>query len=370
MLDNDTNATQPNKAVGDTQPIQRITGENHKDKPIPPGKIFSRWLAVIIIILLVIFGALAGYGSGMGQRYDAQDTQISGQLQEQFTLGIEKMEAGQYELAKVHFDFVIEHDPKFPGLVEAYADLLIRMQTSPTPTHTATPTVTPTADMRGVEVIYANVQSALSSRDWDTVLTNLDSLRKADPGYKTAEVDGLYYLALRMRGVDKILLEEGEACPDINLEGGIFDLTQAERFGTLDAVAEGLRSISRLYIIGASYWDQDWEQVQDIFDQVRAGNPYLRDSSCMTATERWRFATIKRAIFYMDTGDVCAAEEQFNLAFTIISDLNIEFYPTATENTRQCDGEDGGGGGGGGGGATEEPTPTEGTTWHTTTTPP
>ena len=229
----------------------------------------------------------------MGQRYDAEKTQVSGQLQEQFDLGMEKMEAGQYDLAKVHFDFIIEHDPKFPGLVEAYADLLIRMQTSPTPTYTATPTVTPTPDLRGVEAIYANLQSALSIRDWDTVLTNLDSLRKADPGYKTAEVDGLYYLALRMRGVDKIILEDGEVCADINLEGGIFDLTQAERFGTLDAVAEGLRGISRLYIIGASYWDQDWEQVQTIFEQVRLGNPYLRDSSCMTATERWRFATIK-----------------------------------------------------------------------------
>lgn len=62
----------------------------------------------------------------------------------------------------------------------------------------------------------------------------------------------------------------------------------------------------------------------------------------------------------MDIGDVCAAEGQFDLAFTIVSDLNVEFYPTATENTHQCDGDEGGGGGGdGGGGVTDEPTPTE-----------
>jgi hypothetical protein len=356
MPENDITDTKPNKPVGNTQPIEKISPEPVEKKT--PMKKLSRWFALIVVVVLIILGALAGYGSGMGQRNDAEKTQISGQVQEQFNLGVEKMEAGQYDLAKVHFDFVIEHDPKYPGLVEAYADLLIRMQTSPTPTYTATPTVTPTPDLRGVEAIYANLQSALSVGDWDTVLTNLDSLRKTDPDYKTAEVDGLYYLALRMRGVDKIILEDGESCGDINLEGGIFDLTQAERFGTLDAVAEGLRGISRLYIIGASYWDQDWDQVQTIFDQVRLGNPYLRDSSCMTATERWRFATIKRAQFFIDIGDVCAAEEQFNLAFSIVSDYNIEFYPTATENSIQCDGDDGGGGGGGG-----DATPTE-QKWH------
>lgn len=353
MSENEMEDTQPNPSVRDTQPLKiKLNPKPEQDKPI--AKKFSRWLATLVIILLIVIGALGGYGSGMGQRYDAESTVVTGQLEEQFQLGIQKMEAGQYELAKVHFDFIIEKDPKFPGLAEAYTDLLIRMQTSPTPTPSPTPTVSPTPDLRGVEAIYANLKEALSLQDWDTVLTNLDSLRKTDPAYKTAEVDGLYYLALRMRGVDKIILEEGENCPDLNLEGGIYDLTQAERFGTLDAVAEGLRTFSRLYIIGASYWDQDWDQVQLIFDQVRAGNPYLRDSSCMTATERWRFASIKRAEILLDAGDFCGAEEQFNLAFSVVSDQNIEFYPTATENSIQCDGDEGGGDGGGGGGTTPD----------------
>lgn len=350
MPEKEIEDTRPNASVGDTQPIKPISVSDIGHSLAP--KKWSKWLAVLLIVILILIGALGGYGSGMGQRYDAERTMVTGQLQEQFQLGIQKMDAGQYELAKIHFDFVIEKDPKFPGLAEAYAELLIRMQTSPTPTLTSTPTPTSTPDLRGVEAIYENIRSALVSQDWDAVLTNLDSIRKADPSYKTAEVDGLYYLALRMRGVGKIILEEGETCSDLNLEGGIFDLTQAEKFGTLDAVAESLRTMSRLYIIGASYWDQDWDQVQLIFDQVRAGNPYLRDSSCMTATERWRYATIKRAEILIEAGDFCGAEEQFNLAFSIISDRNVEFYPTATENSIQCDGDNGEGGDGGGDGGT------------------
>jgi tetratricopeptide (TPR) repeat protein len=363
MPDKAIKDTQPNHAIRDTQPTQ-IKPEAQPGAPATTQKKFPRWLATLAVVLLILLGMLGGYGSGMGQRQDALKTQISGQLQEQFDLGIQKMETGQYDLAKSHFDFIIENDPSFPGVMEAYADLLVRMQTSPTPTYTPLPTVTPTPDLRGVDAIYANLRTALTNRDWDTVLNNLDSLRKTDPEYKTAEVDGLYYLALRMRGVGKILLQEGEVCADINLEGGIFDLTLAERFGTLDAVAEGLRTYSRLYIIGASYWDQDWEQAQAIFDQVRAGNPNLRDTSCMSATERWRYATIERAKLLMATGDACGAEEQFNLAFSVSSDKNLEYYPTATENSILCDG----GGTGEGGEETpatqpwwqsETPTPTD-----------
>jgi tetratricopeptide (TPR) repeat protein len=360
MSESDMEDTQPTPVNGDTQPTS-VTGDMQPAQGDLPSETnpsnlksnrFPRWLVAAIILVFLIIGSLAGYGLGMGQRYDAQSTQVSGQLQEQFDLGLAAMDAGRYEVAQSHFDFIIENDPNFPGVMDAYADLLIRMQTSPTPTLTPTPTITPTPDLRSVEAIYGNVRSALTDRDWDAVLVNLDSLRKTDPNYRSAEVDGLYYLALRMRGVGKIILQEGETCPDINLEGGIYDLTLAARFGTLDATAESLRTYARLYIIGSSYWDLDWALAQNFFEQVMQGNPNLRDSSCMSAIERWRFATIERAKLLLSAGDTCGAEEQFNLAFTISSQKNEEYYPTATEVSNQCNGNDGGG---------EEPPATEGT---------
>ena len=79
---------------------------------------------------------------------------------------------------------------------------------------------------------------------------NLIPLRKDDITYHAAEVDGMYYMALRNRGVCKIYPQSYEpnascATLNINLEGGIYDLTQAEQFGPLDATASALRTWAR-----------------------------------------------------------------------------------------------------------------------------
>ena len=116
------------------------------------------------------------------------------------------------------------------------------------------------------------------------------------------------------RGVEKITT----ACQDVNLEGGIYDLTLAEHFvgdGNLDAFAESLRTYARLYIIAASYWDQDWFQAQNFFAQVMTGYPNMSDSSCKNATRRWVEATLKIADQYIAAGDPCRAEEQFSCRF-------------------------------------------------------
>lgn len=339
MSENELNDTQPNPVKGDTQPNLAATAPN---KPVrKAGKGFPRWLAAVIFVLVLAIGALAGYGSGMTQRYDAEGTQVTGQLQEAFVRGMEAMDAGQYAVAQQHFDFIIGENPNYPGIQVAYTDLLLRMQMSPTPTATLTPTASPTPDLRGAEEIFNSAEQALANSDWDQAINNLDSLRKIDMNYRAAELDGMYYTALRMRGMSKILSTD---CQSINLEGGIYDLSLAERFGPLDNDAEALRTWSRMYIIGASYWDQNWDQAQYYFAQVMAAFSTLSDSSCVTATERWRFATIKVAERLLAAGDTCGAEEQFIQAFAIGSQKNETYYPTATEAAAQCDGgEDEGG---------------------------
>jgi hypothetical protein len=334
--------TQPTPLTPDMQPT-----------PVAPGgkKNFPRWLLALVIVLLIVIGILGGYGSGMTRRYDAQNTQAIGLVQEQMTLGLQAMDAGQYEIAKLHFDFVIEHDPNFPGIKAAYADLLNRIQITPTLTPVPSPTITSTPDLRATEEIYNQVVALLSAsapslceRDWDGIISTLDSLRKADPNYHTAEVDGMYYIALRSRGVCKIspqAYQPNARCADlnINLEGGIYDLTLAERFGPLDGQADSLRTYARLYITGASFWDQDWVQAQSYFAQVMAGYPGLMDSSCATAAERWRQASIKYAEQLMEQGDYCGSDEQFIVAFANGSPNNAIYFPTATAVRDVCAGD-------------------------------
>jgi hypothetical protein len=336
--------TQPTMTTAVTQP----TSTKNEAQPGPSKKKFPAWMAVLVLLLLVVLGAMGGYGSGMGRRLSADGTLVTGQLQEQFQLGQEAVKAGQYEVAKQHFEFIIQHNPDFPGVQSAYANLLIQILITPTLTPTLTPTVTSTPDTRSVDEIYNNVISLLSApgedlcgRDWNDIIAKLDSLRKADSTYHAAEVDGMYYISLRNRGVCKIYpqsFEPNASCQDlnINLEGGIYDLTMAERFGPLDSSADGLRTWARMFIAGASFWDQDWVQAQNLFAQIMASVPHLADSSCTTATERWRLATIGYAEKLMASGDYCGANQQFKAAFSIDSSKNAAVYPTATAVRNQC----------------------------------
>ena len=349
MSENELKDTQPDplkNELAETQPhpVNKVSSPAGRKK-------FPGWLAVLVLILLIVIGILGGYGSGMGKRYSAQNTLVTGQLLEQYQLGVQALDAGEYEVARQHFEFIIQRKPDFPGVRNAYANLLLRMQITPTLTPTLTPTITPTPDLRSVDEIYNNVVALLSdpgkdlcARNWDDIITRLDSLRKADSTYHTAEVDGIYYIALRSRGVCKIYPQTYQTntnCQDlnINLEGGIYDLTMAESFGPLDKDADALRTWARLYITGASFWDQDWVQVKSLFSQVMANMPYLSDSSCMSAAERWRQASIKYAQQWMDRGDYCKAEEQFLEAFSIDTSKNEPFYPTATEVNNVCNGD-------------------------------
>jgi hypothetical protein len=144
-------------------------------------------------------------------------------------------------------------------------------------------------------------------------------------------------MTLRQRGIAKITA----GCPNANLEGGIYDLTLAENFvgtGNLDSIAESLRTYARLYIIAASFWDQDWVQAQDIFAQVITGYPNMSDSSCLSASRRWAEATVHVADQLLAKGDACGAQAQYEDAFKVNDSQNAAAYPTATAAADQCNG--------------------------------
>jgi tetratricopeptide (TPR) repeat protein len=337
MSENELNETQSNSTNVEPSPAAR--------------KKFPGWLAGLVLIVLIIVGILGGYASGMGKRYAAQGTLVNGQYLEQYQLGVQAVNAGQYDIAKKHFEYIIQNYPNYPGVKSAYTDLLLRMMITPSVTPSPTPTITPTPDMRSIDQVFSDVTGLLSassanlcSRNWDDIITKLDTLRKDDITYHAAEVDGMYYMALRNRGVCKIYpqaYEPNASCADlnINLEGGIYDLTQAERFGPLDATASALRTWARTYITGSSFWDQDWTQVLNYFGQVMANYPNLSDSTCTSASERFRQATLGYAQQLLDKGDYCGAEEQFAALFAIDSPKNATAYPTGTEALLVCNGD-------------------------------
>jgi tetratricopeptide (TPR) repeat protein len=263
-------------------------------------------------IALVIAGLLLGVLAGMNARKAAELEQIKQSLGEQFELGVQEMNDGQYDRARQRFEYVLKYDPSYPGAEEKLTEVLVLLSVTATPSATSTPVITPTPDLRGVEQLFSDAQRLVAESNWNEAQVALDKLRKNNPDYETIQVDGLYYILLRNRGVDKILVQH-------NLEGGIYDLTLAERFGPLDNYSAGLRNFARLYLTGSSLWGVDWAQAAYFFQQVAAAAPNLTDSSGYTAGGRYFIALVEYGKVLLNQDKPCDAQIQFELALSMSS---------------------------------------------------
>lgn len=288
------------------------TFDTQPSKPLPKRK-RGRAFLLNVLVLLALLGAavFGGYQSGIAARKSAEASTLNAQLGEQLQYALVDIEFGRYEIAKQRLEFIIEKDPAFPGAQEKLTEVLVKinLQASYVPP-TVTPAHTSTPDFSGAEQAYTRAQQLIAAQDWAGALAALDELRKLDPTYNTSQVDGMYYFALRNHGYD--LISKG------NLEGGIYYITLAERFGTLDSNASGVREGARVYLIGASFWEISWEQAVFYFTQARNwGN--LWDGT-MTASERFWYASMRYADELFAQGKICEENEalvHYNNALTI-----------------------------------------------------
>lgn len=294
--------------TGTTQPLQPVKKDD--TQPLKPPKKPSRWRSILLAALgvLTIF-ALAGYGgygAGIGDRIAADEAIVSRQVTEQYQFALVDIEFGRYESARARLEYIISKEPGYPGASAKLTEVLVL---SSVPTPTPMPTVTSTPDFSGAQSAYDRAQQLILAQDWPGALSALDTIRKLDPTFKTAQVDGMYYFALRNYGSD-LIIKQG------NLEGGIYQLTLAERFGPLDRSAEGLREGARMYITGASFWELDWAQAVTYFAQVGAGWPSLWDGT-MTASQRYFEALMRYGDEFFDKDQYCEAFAQYQAASSI-----------------------------------------------------
>ena len=275
------------------------------NKPITRGKrgrtlLFSA-LSVIAILALAVLG---GYSSGIGVRKSNQSSMILQQLGEQYQNTLIDIQFGRYEIAQQRLEWIIANDPTFPGAKEKLTEVLV-LRNQPTPT--LTPSLTPTPDFSGAQEAFTSAQKLIAAQDWPGAIGALDQMRKLDPAYQQSQVDGMYYFALRNYGYN--LITQG------NLEGGIYQLTLAERFGPLDRDSNGMREGARYYLIGASFWGLDWAQVVAYFDQVRSWSNIW--DGTMTSSERYWFASMRYGDQLFEQEQFCDAVTQYQNAETV-----------------------------------------------------
>jgi tetratricopeptide (TPR) repeat protein len=268
------------------------------------------WLlvAVFVLVVVVTVSGLLGYWNGIQIRQAYEATKVAMVADEQFKLGVQNMEEGRYYIAQQHLKYVLELNPGYPGIIDRLTEveLILNATATSTPAPTATETpipFTPTPDLRGEAELFAQAEDYIRNEEWSSAIETLQTLRKRAPEYRAIDIDGMLYLSLRQRGVQKISLG--------NLEGGIYDLSLAERFGTLDTEADSWRTWAQYYIRGASFWEVNWEQAVYYFEQVAPMFPNMHDGSFWTASERYKEALARYAEWLEAEKNWCEAEEQY-----------------------------------------------------------
>ncbi len=323
-------------APEETQPVTASTPVQTGGQPpvydAPPAAATRRprrWPWVLLGIFLVLLfggaGTYFGYLSGLNMRAENDRSTRTLKATEHFMLGMQAQENKQWEIAKAQYEHVIKLDPNFPGASDKLREVLIEQMTIATPTAiipTATPTLQPTPDMRPLEDIFNTARALYAAQDWENFFASVDSLRTNDPTYRAVEVDGMIYFALRFRGIDKILYRA-------NLEGGLYDLAVAERYGPLDVDALNYRLWARQYLNGTRFWEIDWLKVMEYFEDIYLSFPNLRDGSGLTAIERYRIAANGHAGRLVNQGQYCEALEYYEKSLQAVPDGNIQATATA-----------------------------------------
>lgn len=328
-ISRDPEQTMPVRPLADgtdapTIPVQTLPNlpVEPPSEPVQPGKV-RRWPwivgGIVLILLLGALGTFMGYRSASQTQKAKNQEQLTQITTEQFMLALQEQSKGNYDIALKRLEYVIQLDPNFPGVRDKLAEVMLAKAVATTPTvGPALPTITPspTPDFRGEEDIFKNAQQLMANKDFFNAVQVLDTLRDKNVTYKALEVDGMYYIALRFRGIYKI---NGG-----NLESGLYDLALAERFAPLDIDALGARNWARLYITGASFWKVQWDKVIFYFTQLVPYYPNMKDSYGMTATERLRKAYIGYGDELVGKGKFCEAEKQYLEAQKIVVDNALD----------------------------------------------
>ena len=324
-------------SISETQPSQI----NYEDFSIPPDmpdlpegtprgrRLWILWAFLGVLLLGLIAGGsvYAGYNSAIDQRTRYESTLVSGEAANQYVLAQQDIALGNFDRARQRLEYIIKIDPNYPNVSEQLAFVLTQQRITATPTLVPTPTLTPTPDYRGRDELYGEAQNLLIARDWTGAIDTLLRLRKNFPDFMVVKVDGMLFVALRNRGIDKIAQMH-------DLEGGNYDMTLAERFGPLDAEARNWRDWAELYIRGASYWGVDWGQSVNYFSQLAVAAPNLSDISGWTASNRYLDALLGYGDWLAAKGQWCDAQMQYDTYMTLLANPQVE--PTAMYAADQC----------------------------------
>lgn len=274
----------------------------------------ARALFIVAGLLLAVV-AIAVYGgvrTGLADRAHLQATAQAAEVARQFNLGLQDLAAHNYALAAERFRYVLSVDPGYPGAQEKLAQAQAGLGTASAPTHTPDPET--------ARHLLEQAQAAYDQQDWSTAIDRLVQMQTVDPAFERIQADGMLYVALRNRGLERIAADR--------LEEGIYDLERASAIGPLDVDARQQREWAAIYLTANTYYGVNWPQAIQGFSLLYQLAPYFKDTISKLTGAHVAYGDALLAT------DACLAQEHYAAANEITFDEEVEAKRVAAEE--QC----------------------------------
>ena len=287
--------------------------------PAPESETTARWQrirplllwAIGFLCLLALSLGGAAYG-GLYQGERDRERQHQELTEQHYQTGLERLDAGEFELAIAEFEYVLKLDPDHAFAQQGIAEAQARVAARPTPTSETYEIV--------ADDLYQKAVAHYEAERWEEAVAVLTQLRVLGPTYEAEVVEEMLFTSLYSAGM--ALLDEDR------LEEGIFYLDQAIALRPLDEEALTQRSLAVQYMTALGYWGVDWERCIERFEQLYAIAPDYKDVL-------WRLyrAHVTYADAWYAQGEMCPAEKQYTLATQLMVDSEVEQKRTEAAQT-------------------------------------
>lgn len=273
------------------------------------------WIAlgILAILLLTAVGCAIGYGAAIKARQAAELNQRLVEATTQFMLSQDDIKNNNLSMAKSRLEYVLQIYPNYPDAMNQLTAVMVEMaKTNPEEAlQSSAATAIPTVDTSNLESLFQKSKNLMVNKDWENLLANVNALRNTDPTYKSIQVDGMYYMALRNVAMKRI--SSG------HLEVGIYYLTLAHQIGPIDNEAQGYMNNAVMYLNALEgygvYWEKTVVAIKSLYDM----GLYIIDVNGVTLAQRYAEALAGYGDYMQSQGEWCEAVKQYEASLSIMS---------------------------------------------------
>ncbi|MEM7332135.1 MAG: hypothetical protein AAF490_08585 [Chloroflexota bacterium] len=252
-----------------------------QQRPFPSKWRIAGLLIIGLVVLIIWFLGVAYFGWQRGEalREESETQAITEQIARQKELAAGNINEGNYELALLRLDWVIEQDAGDQAALALKSDaengLLVLFTPTPTAVATAVPTSTPLPTPTVGPISSPNdelqrIRRLVATKEWQAAVSAITKFQLEFPSYERQETDTYLYDAYLEIAVDML---NGD-----DVEAGMYYLDLAATLGDLSQTMIDYETWAELYLQGVAFYGANWDASAYYFRDLCLAAPFYQNS--------------------------------------------------------------------------------------------